>query len=659
MSDSKPLYITTPIYYVNAAPHLGTLYSTVVADAFARFHRAQQGSDSTFFLTGLDEHGAKIERMAAEKDLEPKAYCDTIASAFESTWARMGISHDRFIRTTDADHAEAVNQMWDRMKARGDIYQADYEGLYCVGCEGWKTEEEVIEEGGQKLCPIHKTPLERIAEKNYFFRLSAYAEKLLALYDSDSFFISPNSRKNEVAEFVRGGLRDISVSRTAVKWGLGVPGDPEHVIYVWIDALTNYLTALGGPSAVESDPKAQALWAQSHHIIAKDILRFHAVYWPAMLMSAGLPPPKGIFCHGFLTVKGQKISKSIPATRVDPNAIEAVLGPDPLRYFLLREYTFGADGDFSYEALLGRYGADLGNDLGNLLNRTVSMAHKYIGADVPAFQGAAPVVDGAAAEAHVADSTAHWAAFTPSRALEATFRLVRGANAYIDHSAPWKLAKLDDKAGVLEVICNCLELIRVAARLIAPAMPHASAEILRQLGRESDKDSWPDAFWTGWPGGTLKKPVPVFPRLDADQQAAHIEAWMGPVQPPASAARAETSSKARDAQTETPPQISIDDFAKVQLCAARVVACEPVPKAKKLLKLDLDIGTETRTVVSGIAEAYQPHELVGKSVIFVANLKPAKIRGVLSQGMILAAGDKQIAALSGFDTAVPAGTPVR
>jgi len=342
MSTSTPrFYITTPIYYVNAVPHLGTFYTTVVADALARYHRAR--GHETFFLTGLDEHGQKIERIGGKT---PQAYADEIAAKFQETWKRSGISNDDFIRTTSERHKKAVGEMWRRMQP--DIYEADYEGLYCVGCEDFKTDDELAVDGDKKLCLVHRTPVEKVRENNYFFRLSKYQQPLLDYYRDHPDFIQPGSRKNEVVSFVSGGLRDLSVSRSTVKWGIPVPGDPAQTIYVWIDALTNYLTVLGGPDAVARGEGKGAFWPVAHHLIAKDILRFHAVYWPAMLMSAGLPLPEQVFCHGYITVKGQKISKSIPATRVDPIAIAAELGVDPLRYFVLREYTLGNVGDFTY-----------------------------------------------------------------------------------------------------------------------------------------------------------------------------------------------------------------------------------------------------------------------------------------------------------------------
>jgi methionyl-tRNA synthetase len=661
MSTSR-FYVTTPIYYVNALPHLGTFYTTVVADAFARYHRAR--GHETFFLTGLDEHGQKIERIARDKALEPQAYCDGIAREFQDAWKRFGISNDDFIRTTQPRHEQAVAEMWRRLEAAGDIYEAEYDGMYCVGCEEAKTEDDVVTENGEKLCKIHLRPVERVKEKNYFFRLSKYEQRLIDWYSRTPSPVQPESRRNEVLSFVKGGLRDLSVSRSAasVKWAIPVPGDPSHTVYVWIDALTNYLTVLGGPDAVAAGPPdatgKAALWQSCHHLIAKDILRFHAVYWPAMLWSAGLEPPAEIFCHGYLTVKGQKISKSMPATRVDPSAIAAELGADPLRYFILREYTFGGDGDFTYEALFQRYESDLGNDLGNLLNRTIAMAHKFVGAALPAREGAVSAASAAFAEqASSALQTCQlaWDGMNPSGALQATWSLVREANAHIERSKPWALAKDPAKRDeLLDMLAVCCETLRWAALTIAPAMPAAAAEILRQLGREADAGGWPK-LWA-WPGGTLAQPVPVFPRIDAERQAALISKWIPSEAAPVPAAPA---AKPAHATPAAPAEITLDDFAKIELRAAKVLTAERVPKADKLLKLTLDVGTETRTVVSGIAGAYAPEALVGKTVIYLANLKPAKLRGVVSQGMILAAGDAEVLGLSALDRDVPPGTLIR
>jgi methionyl-tRNA synthetase len=515
--------------------------------------------------------------------------------------------------------------------------------------------------------------VDTVKEKNYFFKLSAYRQRLLDFYAANKQFIRPESRYNEVVSFVSGELRDFSVSRMSVKWGIPVPEDPAHTVFVWVDALTNYLTAIGGPRAVEQGGRAGELWKNSHHLIAKDIVRFHAVYWPAMLMSVGLPPPKSIFCHGYLTVKGQKISKSIPATRVDPNAIADELGVDPLRYFVLREYTFGGDGDFSYEALFQRYESDLGNDLGNLVNRTVSLARQL--PDSPllpprsAHAGGDPRSDEDVALQQAAldglrDATAAWEDLAPSRALEATWSAVRRANAYIDRTAPWKLAKAHAWEDLRRVLANTCEVIRRAALMVSPAMPSAAREILRQIGREDDYGRWPESEWSGWPGGNVSDPKPAFPRLDPDRQKALIDKWVGetqagPVATPAATAAAPAAAGGKAEPAAPGTEISIDDFARVDLRAAKVLTAERVPKTEKLLKLTLDLGSEQRTVISGIAAAYAPEAMVGKTVVYLANLKPAKIRGVLSQGMILAAGDAEVLAMSALDKDVPPGTKIR
>ncbi len=634
-------YITTPIYYVNALPHLGTFYTTVVADALARYQRARNGKENVFFLTGLDEHGQKIERIARERGMDEQAYCDGIAAQFQETWKRIGLTNDDFVRTTQPRHEAAVAQMWQRLAH--DIYEAEYDAMYCVGCEDTKTEDDVVADGDRKLCKIHLTPVERVKEKNYFFKLSKYEKQLLEWYDTRP--VRPESRLNEVRSFVRGGLRDLSISRRGVKWGIPVPGDPKQTIYVWIDALTNYLTVLGGPDAVATGQGKGAFWAGSHHLIAKDILRFHAVYWPALLMSAGLPPPKEIFCHGYLTVKGQKISKSILITRVDPVAIADEIGVDPLRYFVLREYTFGGDGDFTYEALFQRYQSDLGNDLGNLLNRTLSMVRRYVGETLPATAAPDP-----AAQEVLALVQSCWESFNPSGALEATWRLIRSYNQKIDEAKPWVLHKEGQTARLTEVLAGCCEALRWAALMVAPAIPSASNEILRQLGRLADAGTWPSAW--GWPGGTVAEPTPVFPRVEPDRQAALIAKWV----PPEPAAAPSVAPAAPAA----PVDATIDDFGKIDLRAAKVLSAERVPKADKLLKLTLDIGTaEPRTVVSGIAAAYTPETIVGRTVIYFANLAPRKIRGVLSQGMILAAGDDEVLGLSAVDKEVAPGTKIR
>ena len=676
--SSPRFYITTPIYYVNATPHLGTFYTTVVADALARFHRAT--GDDTVFLTGLDEHGQKIERIAAERGIALQDYCDSVAAQFQETWKRAEISNDDFVRTTSARHKKAVAEMWDRMEKAGDIYQAEYDGMYCVGCEDWKSEDDVVVVNGEKVCPIHQRPVERVKEKNYFFRLSKYADYLLGLYEQPGGFIRPESRKNEVASFVRGGLRDLSISRMkkSVGWGIPVPNDPEHTIYVWIDALTNYLTVLGGPNALAAGSVAAERWAACTHLIAKDILRFHAVYWPAMLKSAGLPPPKGIFCHGYLTVKGQKISKSMPATRVDPMTIAADLdavagtnvGVELMRYFVLREYSLGGDGDFTYESLLQRYESDLGNDLGNLLNRTVNMAHQYLDGRVDAWDGAS---DGMSHILSAANATRElWERFMTGGAMDTLWESVRAVNRYIDAKKPWVVAKQEAQsnpggrsAAINEILAHCCAWLRAIASMVAPAMPEVAKKILRQIGRPEDEARhWPSDFREFWPGGTMAKAEPMFPRLDAEKKAALIAKWLPPEAPPAAAtakpeAKAAPAAPAAHTATTAPEAIEIADFEKIDLRAARVLTCERVPKTEKLLKLTLDLGAEQRTVVSGIAGAYAPEALIGRTVVYLANLKPAKLRGVVSQGMILAAGDAEVLALTALDKDVPPGTKIR
>ncbi len=519
----------------------------------------------------------------------------------------MEIANDDFIRTTEPRHEAAVAEIWRRM-GKATSSRSEYEGLYCVGCEEFKSDDEVVVEDGKKLCPIHRTPVESVKEKNYFFRLDRYQDYLLELYKTPNF-IRPESRRNEVASFVSGGLKPISISRMkkSVSWGIPVPDDPEHVIYVWIDALINYLTVLGGATAVERHEGKGELWPFAHHIIAKDILRFHAVFWPAILKSAGLPPPKGVFCHGYLTVKGQKISKSIPATRVDPNAIVAELGVgfvDPLRYFVLREYTLGGDGDFTYEALFQRYESDLGNDLGNLLNRTVSMVHRYVGATLDASTSGPDEDENDAARLRK-EAEGCWDNFQPSRALEAAWSLVRAFNQQIELKKPWALAKDPaQRPALLACLRQWCEALRWAALMIAPAMPVAAREILRQLGRASDDGTWPDKW--GWPGGTLAEPKPLFPRIEPERQAALIAKWMPAADASAPAPATATSpAPAAHAPPAVPAEIAIDDFAKIDLRVAKVVACERVPKSDKLLEADARRRRRRRAAHRGLGHRHR------------------------------------------------------
>ncbi len=649
---------------MNDVPHLGHAYTTIVADALARFHRAR--GVRTFMLTGTDEHGQKIEEAATRKGKQPIDLADEVVERFRETWKRMEIANDDFIRTTQDRHKAVVTEVWRRIAANGDITLGSYDGWYCVGCEGYYPESQ-LDEGN--LCPTHKTPARWVSEPSYFFRMSKYQDRLLEHIEKHPDFIRPENYKNEIVSFVSSGLRDLSVSRTTFKWGIPVPDDPAHVIYVWIDALTNYLSALGG---LDSEPNS-TFWPADCHLIGKDILRFHAVYWPCMLMSAGLPLPKTIFSHGWWTVRGEKISKSMPATRVDPNLLADDIGADALRYFLLREVPLGLDGDFSYEALLGRYNSDLANDLGNLLNRTLTMAAKFCDRRVPPTHA-----DLAEAELHAGlretattcarDAAALFEDYAPSRALESIWKLVRETNRYVDTSRPWALAKDEGKRAELEhTVRSFLEAIYWIARMVAPVMPVKSAEILAQLGFADEAiseslNSWPDPerFNRDLPDGlVLGRGKPLFPRLDEKQQAALLARWIpddakAPTKEPAA-----STSQAKK-EPEERPLISFDDFQKLDLRVAQIRTAEPVPKTKKLLRLELDLGDlGARTVVAGIAEAYEPADLVGRKVVFLANLQPATIRGVRSEGMILAAGDKKVVGLSALDRDLPPGTVIR
>ena len=673
---SAPFYITTPIYYVNDVPHLGHAYTTIVADALARYHRAR-GTD-TRFLTGTDEHGQKIEEVAQKRGLEPKAHADEVVERFRATWQNLDIAHDDFIRTTEPRHEAVVAEVWRRMAAAGDVYLGEYEGLYCVSCEAFYTEGQL--DAGE-LCPTHKRAVTRVKEPSYFFRLSRYQEPLLAHIDANPDFIQPESRRNEIVAFLRTGLRDISISRTTFRWGIPAPGDPAHVIYVWVDALTNYVSALGGPSA----PLYERYWPGACHLLGKDILRFHAVYWPAMLLSAGLPLPRTLFAHGWWTLRGEKISKSLPATRVDPNQLAADLGPDALRYFLLREVPLGVDGDFSYESLIGRVNSDLANDLGNLLHRTLAMTDKYVGGIVPA---AAPELDATGAHAELAalaervraETERHFDAFAPSRALESIWELVRAANRYVDVAAPWTLAKDPTRRRELEhVIHTFLEAALWAALLAAPVIPRKAGVLLEQLGVPELVGGWPSRWNCELPAGrTTTRGAPLFPRIDEDRQAELLARWLPPesgadaggarqTDAPATTKPAATAATERPTATKQKPpapaappgMIPYDDFARLDLRVARVLTAERIPGADKLLRLALELGGETRQVVAGLAEAYSPEALIGRSVIFLANLAPRRIRGVESQGMILAAGEEQVLALSALDRDVPPGTKVR
>ncbi|HWE26673.1 MAG TPA: methionine--tRNA ligase, partial [Polyangia bacterium] len=580
-------------------------------------------------LTGTDEHGQKIERMAAERGVDPGKYAEKVSDAYKATWKALEISNDDFIRTTDADHQKLVQEFWNKLVERGDIYLGHYEGWYCVPCEQFYTEKEL---NPGNLCPVHKKPVEKVKEESHYFRLSKYQEPLLKWYDEHPRFILPESRRNEVRAFVAGGLEDLSVSRTTFTWGVPVPGPQttvgKHVIYVWVDALLNYWTATRRQAM-------QGAWdddVEIVHMIGKEISRFHAVYWPAMLMAAGIKLPTTVFCHGWWTVDGEKMSKTA-GNVVDPLKLANDVGVDAVRYHVLREIPLGADGDFNHEQFIGRYNAELANDLGNLLNRTLGMVHKY--GITPASTAEDPFAVALVMSAYARAMTD----FQPSKALEELWALVRGGNTYIDQKAPWK-----PDSPRAEILGNVLELCRVLSHLLEPFLPERALALRAQLGPSVSGEP---TTWPAWQAHSFAPTAatPLFPRIDDDRKKELLERWR-----PKPAAVAEAKDEGL---------ISFDEFGKVDLRVAKIVSAEPVPKAKKLLKLVVDLGEEQRQVVAGIAEAYAPEALVGKRVIFVANLKPATIRGVESQGMILAAGGEQILGLSAIDKEVPPGTKVR
>ena len=647
-------YISTPIYYVNDVPHLGHAYTTIIADLTARYHRAR--GHETFFLTGTDEHGEKIERAAIARGTKPLKLADQVVQRFQQTWRTLDIRNDEFIRTTEARHAKVVSAIWKRMTDSGDIYLGEYDGLYCVGCEEYYTEGQ-LDEGG--CCPVHQTKVEHRKQASYFFAMSKYQDRLLEHFEKHPDFVRPKIRRNEIVSFIKGGLRDLSISRTTFNWGIPVPDDPEHVIYVWVDALTNYISALGGFDA-DSD-KYEQFWPANVHLIGKDILRFHAVYWPTMLMSAGLPLPQTILAHGWWTVNGKKMSKSLRNT-VEPNMVAEDVGRDALRYYLARETTLGSDGDFSHDGLFQRINSELANDLGNLLKRSLAMARNYCDNKVPAFAADADAEqvdsDFITLAVRVRDEAAeHYENLAPNRALESIWELVRGGNKYIDRTAPYKMIKDPDLGRrVEEVVANFLEALRWIGLLVAPVMPDKATEIRHQLGlgmadQSGQLKQWPDQ-WGRLPEGLELNPgEALFPKIDDDRKEELVQKWTG---------TADEGKKATEEKKQKKEDLlSFDEFMRLDLRVAQVLEAGRVKGTDKLLQLKVDLGTEQRQVVAGIADAYTPEEIIGKKVIFVANLKPAKIRGVKSEGMILAAGAKKVEALSALDRDVAPGTKVR
>ena len=646
-------YLTTAIDYVNSRPHLGTAYEKIAADVIARYHRLS--GVPTRFVMGNDEHSQNVYQRATERGLDPLAFCDEMEQVFREVWAKLDVSFDDFIRTTEDRHRAAVTALVQRIADAGDLYEGEYEGWYCVSCEAFKQDKDLVE----RNCPVHQTRPEWIKEKNHFFRLSQYRDRLLAHYAANPGFLVPEVRRNEMLRLLERGLDDISVSRTGQSWGIPLPFDPSSVVYVWFDALINYIAAVGYGT---DERLFNEWWPADMHVVGKDITRFHAVVWPAMLMSAGLPLPKRIFGHGWVHWQGQKMSKSL-GTSVDPLEAADRLGPDPLRLYLVKEIAFGQDGDFTWERFEERYNADLANNLGNLVNRVAVMAKKYRGGRV------APTSDGVSHLAErAADVVRRYRAAMDDHQLQAgmsaAFELVDATNEFITRSEPWVLAKDPTRGAELDhVLFDMAEALRIAAILLWPAMPASASEILRRVGETRPIDELRVTADTSWSPSerTISMGPALWPRIDTSgPEAAKSAAEKGtkdtmtnetetPGQddlspaPPApdrapAAAETETVTPAAVPEPEE-PRLSFEEFMKLTLKVARVVAAEAIPKSKKLLKVTVDLGTEQRTVVAGIARAYAPEDLVGRTVVVVANLNKAKLMGVESNGMILAATD--------------------
>ena len=636
--EKKKFYITTAIAYTSRKPHIGNTYEAILTDAIARFKRLQ-GYD-VFFLTGTDEHGQKIEELAKESGIAPQAYVDNVAGEIKKIWDKMNVSYDKFIRTTDDYHEEAVRKIFTKLYEQGDIYKSEYEGMYCVPCESFFTEIQLV----NGCCPDCGRPVKKTKEEAYFFKMSKYADRLMEHIEKNPDFIQPESRKKEmVNNFLKPGLQDLCVSRSTFKWGVPIEFDPGHVIYVWIDALSNYITALGYTPGGESE-LYKKYWPADVHVIGKDILRFHTIYWPIILMALGEPLPKQVFGHPWLLFGNDKMSKS-KGNVIYADELADKFGVDAVRYYVLSEMPFANDGSITYEMVISRYNSDLANILGNLVNRTVSMINKYFDGVVPnpgneegtdaelkeeavkAYKSVCQAMEGH----HVADS------------LEIIINLARRSNKYIDETMPWALAKSEENRERLgTVMYNLYEAIRFIGVLISPFMPETGEKILAQLGTGIKSIESLEAFGAAESGTKVGEAVALFARIDEAKMLEELKKTNEPPKP----------------ELNLKPEVTIEEVEKIDLRVAKVIAAEKVEKADKLLKLTLELGGETRTIVSGIAKHYTPEQMVGKSIVLVANLKPAKIRGVESKGMLLAAADGESLVLCTTDGDIPTGTQI-